>query len=103
VATSIAFSLMGRGGEWAAFLATALVLLIIAEIAPKTLAARYADRLVLVVAGPMSALMRIFTPLIRVVSLVATALARPLGGHITPRAPLATREPARSRREVGRE
>jgi CBS domain containing-hemolysin-like protein len=103
VATSIAFSLMGRGGEWAAFLATALVLLIIAEIAPKTLAARYADRLVLVVAGPISALMRIFTPLIRVVSLVATALVRPFGGHITPRAPLVTQEQLRFLVQVGEE
>jgi len=103
IATSIAFSLMGRGGEWAAFLATALVLLIIAEIAPKTLAARYADRLVLVVAGPISALMRIFTPLIRVVSLVATALVRPLGGHITPRAPLVTQEQLRFLVQVGEE
>ena len=103
VATSIAFSLMGRGGEWAAFLATALVLLIIAEIAPKTLAARYADRFVLVVAGPISALMRIFTPLIRVVSLVATALVRPFGGHITPRAPLVTQEQLRFLVQVGEE
>ena len=103
IATSIAFSLMGRGGEWAAFLATALVLLIIAEIAPKTLAARYADRLVLVVAGPISALMRIFTPLIRVLSLVATALVRPFGGHITPRAPLVTQEQLRFLVQVGEE
>ena len=103
VATSIAFSLMGRGGEWAAFLATALVLLIIAEIAPKTLAARYADRLVLIVAGPISALMRIFTPLIRVLSLVATALVRPFGGHITPRAPLVTQEQLRFLVQVGEE
>lgn len=103
VATSIAFTLIGRGGEWAAFLATALVLLIIAEIAPKTLAARYADRLVLFVAGPISALMRIFTPLIRVVSLVATALVRPFGGHITPRAPLVTQEQLRFLVQVGEE
>jgi len=103
VATSIAFSLMGRGGEWAAFLATALVLLIIAEIAPKTLAARYADRFVLVVAGPIGTLMRIFTPLIRVLSLVATALIRPFGGHITPRAPLVTEEQLRFLVQLGEE
>ena len=103
VATSIAFSLMGRGGEWAAFLATALVLLIIAEIAPKTLAARYADRFVLVVAGPIGTLMRIFTPLIRVLSLVAAALIRPFGGHITPRAPLVTEEQLRFLVQLGEE
>jgi putative hemolysin len=104
VATSIALSLMGRrGGEWVAFLGTTLVVLIVAEIAPKTLAARHADRLALVVAGPISTLMRVFTPLIRVLSVVGTTLARPFGGHITPRAPLVTEEQLRFLVEVGEE
>jgi putative hemolysin len=104
IATSIALSLMGRrGGEWVAFLGTTLVVLIVAEIAPKTLAARHADRLALVVAGPISTLMRVFTPLIRVLSVVGTTLARPFGGHITPRAPLVTEEQLRFLVEVGEE
>ena len=43
VATSIALSLVRRGGEWVAFLGTTAIVLILAEIAPKTLAARHAD------------------------------------------------------------
>ncbi len=104
VATSIALSLVGRrGGEWIAFLGTTAVMLIVAEIAPKTLAARHADRLALVVAGPISTLMRLFTPLIWVLSVLGTALVRPFGGHITPRAPLVTEEQLRFLVEVGEE
>lgn len=104
VATSIALSLVGRRrGEWAAFLGTTLVVLIVAEIAPKTLAARHADRLALVVAGPIGTLMRVFTPLIRVLSVIGTTLVRPFGGHITPRAPLVTEEQLRFLVEVGEE
>ncbi len=104
VATSMALSLVGRrGAEWAAFLGTTVVLMILAEIAPKTLAARHADRFALVIAGPISALMRLFTPLIRVLSVIATALVRPFGAHITPRAPLVTEEQLRFLVEVGEE
>lgn len=104
VSTSIALSLVGRrGGEWVAFLGTTFVVLILAEIGPKTLAARHADRLALAVAGPISTLMRVFTPLIRVLSLIATTLIRPFGGHITPRAPLVTEEQLRFLVEVSEE
>ena len=102
VATSIAFSLLGRrGGEWVAFVGTTFILLILAEIAPKTLAARHADRMALAVAGPIHAVMRLSIPLIRVLSIVATALVRPFGAHITPRAPLVTEEQLRFLVEVG--
>lgn len=102
VATSIALSLIGRrGGEWAAFLGTTLVLLIVAEIAPKTLAARHADRLALALAPALAVLMRLSTPFIRVFSVAATAIVRPFGGHITPRAPLVTEEQLRFLVEVG--
>ena len=101
VATSIVFSLLGRGGEWVAFLGTTLLVLIVAEIAPKTLAARHADRLALTLAPSLTVLMRLSTPLIRVLSVAATALVRPFGGHITPRAPLVTEEQLRFLVEVG--
>jgi putative hemolysin len=104
IATSIAVSLVGRrGAEWAAFLGSTIVLLIFAEIAPKALAARHADRFALVIAGPVYTLQRVFTPLIRVLSLIATALVRPFGAHITPRAPLVTEEQLRFLVEVGEE
>jgi CBS domain containing-hemolysin-like protein len=103
VSTSIALTLVGRGGEWVAFLGTTAVVLILAEIGPKTLAARHADRLALAIAGPISTLMRVFTPLIRVLSLIATTLIRPFGGHITPRAPLVTEEQLRFLVEVSEE
>jgi putative hemolysin len=104
LATSIAVSLMGRrSAEWAAFLGATILLLIFAEIAPKTLAARHADQFALAVAGPICTLQRVLTPLIRVMSLVATALVRPFGAHITHRAPLVTEEQLRFLVEVGEE
>jgi len=104
LATSITLSLLGRRtAEWIAFLGTTLLLLILAEIAPKTLAVRNPDRLALLVAAPIGTLMRIFIPLIRALSIVATTLVRPFGGHITPRAPLVTEEQLRFLVQVGEE
>ncbi len=104
LATSVALSLLGRrGGEWAAFLGTILLLLIVAEIAPKTLAVRHADRVALWVAGPVSAVARVLTPLIRFLSLLATALIRPFGATVTTRAPLVTEEQLRFLVQVGEE
>ena len=103
VATSMAFSLLGRGAEWGAFVGTTVVLLILAEIAPKTLAAKQADRIALAVAGPIATLQRVFTPLIRFLSVIATVLVRPFGANITPRAPLVTEEQLRYLVEVGEE
>lgn len=104
VATSIALSLMSRrGGEWTAFVGTALVLLVLAEIAPKTLAARFADRLALWVSGPISAIQFALTPLIRVLSLLVAVLLRPFGAHVDVRGPLVTQEQLRYLVEVGEE
>lgn len=104
LATSVALSLLGRrGGEWVAFLGTILLLLIVAEIAPKTLAVRHADRVALWVAGPVSAVARVLTPLIRLLSVLATALIRPFGATVTARAPLVTEEQLRFLVQVGEE
>ncbi len=103
LATSIALSLVARGGEWAAFLGVTLILLIASEIAPKTLAVRRADRMVLWVAGPINALATVTAPLVKVLSVVATALIRPFGAPITSRPPLVTEEQLRFLVQVGEE
>ena len=103
LATSIALSLLGRHGEWAAFLGVTLIVLIVSEIAPKTLAARRADRMVLWVAGPISALAAITSPLIKVLSVIATTLIRPFGAPITTKPPLVTEEQLRFLVQVGEE
>ena len=104
LATSIAIRLIGRGhGEWMAFVGVTLVVLIFSEIAPKTLAARRADRMALWVAEPIRAIGRVLGPLIRVLSLIATTLIRPFGAPITTRPPLVTEEQLRFLVQVGEE
>jgi len=104
LAASIALSLLPRrGAEWAAFLGVTLILLIVSEIAPKTLATRRADRMVLWVAGPISALATITAPLMKVLSVIATVLIRPFGAPITATPPLVTEEQLRFLVQVGEE
>ncbi len=104
LATSITLSLLGRrNGEWVAFVGATLLLLIVSEIAPKTLAARHADRMALWVAGPIDQFARFFGPLIRVLSVAATTLIRPFGASITTKPPLVTEEQLRFLVEVGEE
>jgi putative hemolysin len=104
VATSIALSLLGRRtGEIVAFVGATVLVLILAEIAPKTLAVRYADRFALSIAGTIRMVGIILTPLVRILSLAGTAVVRPLGGAITPRAPLVTEDQLRFLVQVGEE
>ena len=104
VATSIALSLLGRRtGEFVAFVGATVLVLILGEIAPKTLAVRYADQLALRVAGTVRVVSRILTPLVRLLSLAGTAIVRPFGGAITPRAPLVTEDQLRFLVQVGEE
>jgi putative hemolysin len=104
VATSIALSLFGRRtGEIVAFVGATILVLILAEIAPKTLAVRYADRFAIHVAGTVRAVSVVLTPLVRVLSLAGTAIVRPFGGAITPHAPLVTEDQLRFLVQVGEE
>ncbi|HET7264148.1 MAG TPA: hemolysin family protein [bacterium] len=104
VATSIALSLLGRrAGEIVAFIGATALVLILAEIAPKTLAVRYADRFALNVAGTVRAVSLVLTPLVRLLSLAGTAVVRPFGGAITPHAPLVTEDQLRFLVQVGEE
>ncbi len=104
LATSIALSLFSRlGGEWAAFVGVTLLVLIVSALAPKTLAARHADRMALWVAGPIAGFDRLFRPLIRVLALLATALIRPFGAPITTKPPVVTEEQLRFLVQVGEE
>jgi CBS domain containing-hemolysin-like protein len=104
LATSVAIRLIGHGhGEWIAFVGVTLLVLIVSEIAPKTLAARRADRMALWVAEPIRAIGRVLSPLIRVLSVVATTLIRPFGAPISTRPPLVTEEQLRFLVQVGEE
>jgi putative hemolysin len=62
-ATALALTLYGQGGEYIAIMATTLILLLCAEVPPKSLAARYPEYLSLFVAWPLQAFAYLITPL----------------------------------------
>ncbi|MCL6551786.1 MAG: hemolysin family protein [Firmicutes bacterium] len=93
VATAALVRVLGPArGPLYAFVATTLVVLILAEIAPRTIAARHADRVAVWVAPPLRALAWLLTPVVRAVALPANLLARPFGGHVRRDAPMVAQE-----------
>jgi CBS domain containing-hemolysin-like protein len=61
--TSLALLLYGEGGEYMAIVATTIVLLLCGEVAPKSLAVRYPERVSRLVAWPIQAFAYAITPL----------------------------------------
>lgn len=79
LATTLAIGLAGERGAIYATLLMTVVVLIFAEIAPKTLAARYPERVSYMVAGPISVLVKVLYPLAGAAVLVANAILALLG------------------------
>lgn len=78
--TALAISLWGeRWGVLVATIATTLLLLVFAEVTPKTLAARRAEEFALVVSRPVEILVRLLSPATSVLSRLAAILLQPLG------------------------
>jgi len=86
-----------------AFLVMSALLLVVGEIAPKTVAARHADALAVVMARPLHLLSRLLSPLIRVLSLATSVVVRPLGGRVNVNAPMVTEEEIRMLVKMGEE
>jgi len=86
-----------------AFLVMSALLLVVGEIAPKTIAARHADALAVVMARPLHLLSRLLSPLIRVLSLATSVVVRPLGGRVNVNAPMVTEEEIRMLVKMGEE
>jgi putative hemolysin len=93
VATATLVRLLGPGrGSVYAFVLATILLLIFAEVTPKTVAARHADRLSLMAARPVQWISVVLAPINRVLSWLANLLVRPFGGHVHPDAPMVTEE-----------
>jgi putative hemolysin len=74
LATSLAIDLLGEGGVlWATVIMT-LVILVFAEITPKTIAAYYPEKISILIVRPIYALIRILYPLVRVLSATSSKL-----------------------------
>lgn len=86
-----------------AFLAMVVLLVVVGEIAPKTVAARHADALTLAFARPINLLSRLLGPVIRLLSLAGTVMVRPLGGRVNINSPVVTEEEIRALVKMGEE
>lgn len=79
-----------------------VLLLIFAEVTPKTIAAHHAERVALIYIRPLQIISVIFSPFIIVLSWIAAKLARLAGGHPVPRS-LLTEEEIRTAISMGEE
>lgn len=85
VATILALEIYGDAAiALAAFLLT-LIILIFAEVAPKTLAAHHPERIAFPAAFVLFALLKVFYPVIWAVNAVSNRLLRPLGLNLNKR------------------
>ncbi|MEE9121914.1 MAG: CNNM domain-containing protein [Syntrophobacteria bacterium] len=74
LATSIAIKLVGEGGViWSTLIMTLLILLF-AEITPKTVAAYYPEQMSILIVQPIYVLIKLFYPIVRVLSAVSNKL-----------------------------
>lgn len=104
VATAVLVRLLGpERGPVYAFVVVTIVVLLLAEITPKTLAAHHADRFVLLAARPVAWLATLLSPVNRVLSFLTNVLARPLGGRVRADAPMVTEEEIQSLVRMGEE
>ena len=74
IATALFMSIFGDEGILFASLAMTVILLIFSEITPKTIAAYRADTIAMIVAYPISLLIKVLAPLARLLSLASRAL-----------------------------
>lgn len=106
-ATSIASTLAYRSFQsWGAVLATAamtVIIFIYCEVAPKTYAVRYADKMAVKVAGPVAFLGTVFGPIVHVLARVATLSMRLVGVHVTEPGPYMTEEELMTAVEISEE
>ncbi len=79
IATVIAIRLWGDAGIFIATVALTLVILIFAEITPKTIAALHPERIAFPASVVLLPLMRILYPIVALVNIVTNALLRLLG------------------------
>jgi Mg2+/Co2+ transporter CorB len=79
IATILAIKLWGEGSVIIASLALTLVILIFAETTPKTFAARYPEKIALPAAIVIEVLIKIFKPIIWLISKVSQFILKPFG------------------------
>jgi putative hemolysin len=90
---------------WAIVLATAIVsfLIIVSEVAAKTLAARNSEKMAFFLARPVRYLIAILSPVVRVLEVITNAIVNLIGGRNKAKASLVTEEELRALIKMGEE
>jgi len=102
LATVLAISTFGEQyGVIIATIASTIVILIFAEVTPKTVATRHADKIAVAYARPIGFLAWLFTPFVTVLSWIASGFMKVLGGGATYHRSLFNEEEIHSMIDVG--
>ena len=100
LATALAVSVWGEKGILIATVLLTIVILVLAETTPKTIANRHAERLSLLFARPIEWLSWVFTPIVFLLSWIASGFTKLVGGIPVPRS-LVSEEEIRTMISVG--
>ncbi|HEY94368.1 MAG TPA: HlyC/CorC family transporter [Dehalococcoidia bacterium] len=100
LATALAVAVWGEQGILFATIALTIIILVLAETTPKTLANIHSERISFLFARPIEILSWVFSPVVFVLSWIATAVTRIVGGTPLPRS-LVSQEEIRTMISVG--
>lgn len=103
IATALFISWFGVNGVLIATVVMTVLVLIVGEITPKTLAAHRPEQFASRVAGPIALLMRLLAPLATVVSFIASLNLRLLGVKMDAEEKLVTEEEIKTFVNIGQE
>ncbi|MFU8830531.1 MAG: HlyC/CorC family transporter [Wenzhouxiangella sp.] len=79
ISTVIALRLLGDAGIWVSTIVLTAVILIFAELAPKTLAAMYPHRIAYPASYVLTPLLKVLYPVVWLINVIASILLRPFG------------------------
>ncbi|SRR6056297_1958164 len=97
ISTVLFLNLLGDAGIWVSTLVLTAVILIFAEVAPKTLAATHPERIAYPASYVLVPLLKLLYPFVWVINVLASAVLRPFGvKRADPRADHLTREELRT-------
>ena len=83
IATVIALRVLGEAGIWISTVILTAVILIFAELTPKTLAALYPQRVAYPASYLLTPLLRLLYPFVWLINLITSALLRPFGVRLS--------------------
>lgn len=84
IATLIALRQLGDAGLWVSTVILTVVMLIFAEVGPKTVAALHPERIAYPASYPLTFLLRVLYPVVWLINLVTNTILRPLGLRMQP-------------------